>query len=177
MTAISWKDLKDAILALLSIMTSVNLFARGQTRVERILSSTTKESLEISIWRTTNYVTSYIYVSLYHSKKWGWGLWAESSICAFTRSVCFLSISHWPQYGDAWCNADMAQLRVLSLRVSQRIVSSQPGSRKNVASHLRPVTDRFFVDSKKKSPCRDLINRITCQSAIPLMGRDVWNIV
>ena len=57
--------------------------------------------------------------------------------------------------------------------MSQRIVSSQPGSRKRVASHLRPVTDRFFVDSKKKSPCRDPINRITCQSPIPLMGRDV----
>ena len=30
-------------------MTSVNLFARGQTRVERILSSTTEESLEIHL--------------------------------------------------------------------------------------------------------------------------------
>ena len=77
----------------------------------------------------------------------------------------------------------MAQLRVSeSPRESQcqilRVVSSQLGSQKRVASHLRrPVTDRFFVDSKKKSPCRDLINRVACQSPIPLMGRDVWNIV
>ena len=101
-------------------------------------------------------------------------------------SYLALSAFYHPQYGDAWCNADMAQLRVSgSPRVFQCHilysclkfqVSLARGNALRLTGGGLSMIGSLLI--QRRTPCRDQFNRITCQSSVPLMEKrcleDVW---